>query len=167
MSTSRHHIGEDPYAANASWLFLGAHGGAGTSTLVRYSRRQGYPYASEVAPEARADLPIVAVAGDHRADLRHAQQLAQDDALKPRLAGLIVVAGQARPGRPIEASITMLAGVFPAVWRVPHLAVLHLVEPAEATDQPWPPLHPDLGHVLDEVRAAVTIPLSSEKESRS
>jgi hypothetical protein len=163
MSTFRRSSGEDPYAANASWLFLGAHGGAGTSTLVRYSRRHGYPYATEVAPESRRDLPIVAVAGDHRADLRHAQQLAQDDALKGRLVGLIVVAGEARPSRAIEASIAMLAGVFPTVWRVPHLAVLHLVEPAEATDEPWPPLHPDLGQVLDEVRAAVTIHASSEK----
>jgi hypothetical protein len=166
MSTSRPTSREDPYAANASWIFLGAHGGAGTSTLVRYSRRHGYPYATEVAPEAHPDLPIVAVTGDHHADLRHAQQLAQDETLKGRLAGLIVVAGQARSSRPIEASITMLAGVFPTVWRVPHLAVLHLVEPPEATDEPWPPLHPDLGQVLDEIRAAVTIHPSPEKESR-
>jgi hypothetical protein len=166
MSTSSRHTGEDPYAANASWLFLGAHGGAGTSTLVRYSRRHGYPYATEAPDECARDLPIVAVAGDHQADLRHAQQLAQEGALQGRVAGLVVVAGESRPGRAIEASIRMLGGVFPTVWRIPHLTVLHQVEPAEAVDQPWPPIHPDLAQVLDEVRAAVAAHVTPANGSR-
>jgi hypothetical protein len=166
MSTSRHHSGEDPYAANASWLFLGAHGGAGTSTLVRYSRRHGHLYAAEVCPEFHAGIPVVAVCGDHVSDLRQAQRLSQDAALRPRLLGLAIVAGESRPGRAVESSISMLRGVFASVWRVPHLPVLHLVEPAEATEQPWPAIHPDLQQVLDDIRAAAAVQVTPENESR-
>ncbi len=151
----------------ASWLFLAAHGGAGAATLTRYSRQLGRTYAAHYSPQLPEHLPIVLVCRDHIAGLWSAQQIAATHDLAPRLIGLVVVAeSPGKAPRPVTGTVQLLRGAVPQLWQVPYIAPLRLVHPAARTDCTWPPLHPDLAQVFDDIRATAARSNPATEEGR-
>jgi hypothetical protein len=112
--------------ASARVWWVGAHGGAGESTLARLlagSRAGGHAWPL-AAPDTRATRPpVVLVARTHASGLRAAQAAATEWAagLVPvRLLGLVLIAdAPGRPPRPLRELAQLVAGGVPAVWRLP------------------------------------------------
>lgn len=130
-------------AANAAarlW-WLGAHGGAGETTLARLlpgSRAAGHAWPVAAGKEERP--PVMLVARTHAAGLHAAQAAARDWAsgdVPVRLLGLVLIADvPGRMPRALRDLAQLVAGGAPAVWRLPWHEPWRLGEAPEAHSAP-------------------------------
>lgn len=135
----------------AVW-FVGAHGGAGVSTLTHYlpfagdSRRAWpsgqyreieSPYAVLVARET-----IEGLRAAHEAIIAHG-----DTGMQCELLGLITVAASDRPAKPVRQYLDVVRASVPAHWPIAHHRFL-----AHAAVDQLPSWHP-LGVEADHTRA--------------
>ena len=114
-----------PGAAARVW-WVGAHGGAGESTLARLlagSRASGHAWPVTVPDTRETRPPVVLVARTHASGLRAAQAAATEWAagLVPvRLLGLVLIAdAPGRTPRALRDLAQLVAGGVPTVWRLP------------------------------------------------
>jgi hypothetical protein len=124
--------------------WLGAHGGAGTTT-VRLATGLGAE-APHLLPPATATcpVPVVVVARTHARGLIAAQELAAlaagpglHLATAYDLAGLVLVADA--PGKlpkPLAELAHLVSGGYPRTWRVPYVDAWRLGEPPSAANTP-------------------------------
>jgi len=121
---------EQPQHAPARWCWVGAHGGAGTSSLAGVL---GGPEIARTdtwhagtggsATEAAVNLAVVVVARTHAAGLLAAQSLAaqtEQAASWDLVLGLVLVADA--PGRlppPCQDLVHLIGGTYTHCWRIP------------------------------------------------
>ncbi len=127
---------------------LGAHGGAGVTSLLRSGLDQVAVDADRCWPEAGLVLMVArtSISGlEWARDL--ARQHASGHAGGVELLGLVLVADA--PGRlPARSAVLrdLVSGAFPRVWRLPWLEEWRLA----ATTEPLP-AHPDVQHLAGEL----------------
>jgi len=137
--------------------WVGAHGGAGESTLEQLLERSGaaghaWPImADQQAPPAR----VVLVARTHATGLRAAQQAATEWAaglVAVKLVGLVLIAdAPGRLPRVLRDYAQLVCGAVPRAWRLPWIEAWRSGEPVCARRAPN-----DVGRVLDDLRAQCT-----------
>jgi len=147
------------------WFWLGAHGGAGVTTLALASAdddasAQGWGLDAERAWPLVSQEPsrwVVVVARTHMSGLLRAREmgeLAREGAVPEGtdLLGVALVA-DAPGGWPQELVDTAagLAALYPRVWTVPYIEQLRLLSDGEP-----PPAHPGLTDVIHQIRIAAT-----------
>lgn len=121
--------------------WLGAHGGAGESTLTEYlpgSRAADHRWPTSADPAAPS--PVVLVCRAHARGLHAAQRALTDWASGAvpdvHLLGLVVVADAAgRLPKPLRDLARLVAGGAPRVWHLPWIEAARYA-PAEATSPP-------------------------------
>ena len=136
----------------AVW-WLGAHGGAGESTLEElFSGSRAAEHAWPVAALGEPPASVVLLARTHAHGLRAAQHATREWAageVRVRLLGLLLVADA--PGRlphALRQLADLIAGGVPAVWSLPW------VEAWRVGDPPGPANAPKvLGRLLEDLRA--------------
>jgi hypothetical protein len=149
----------------ALWWFLGVHGAAGASTLVRYSRTTGEAFANDARgywpdPQLERSPYVVLVARTHMHGLMRAQDvlrqyLASHAPAATRVLGLVLVADA--PGhlpKPLASSRQLVSGLAPRTWHVPYVPEYRLSSPLLSDDR-WPPCHPDVADVLSDIRSTI------------
>jgi len=156
-------VGSEPFARRmidrcdvADLWWVGAHGGAGESTLEQLldgSAAAGHAW--PVMPDVDAPTPrAVLVARTHASGLRSAQQAATEWAaglVDIDLVGLVLIADA--PGRlplVLRDFAHVVCGGVPRSWRLPWVQAWRAGEPLSADTVPR-----DVGRVLDDVRAAI------------
>ena len=115
-----------PQVPALAW-WLGAHGGAGESTLAEYlpgSRAADHAWPTSGAAEVGAPARVVLVARSHARGLRAAQRALTDWASGAvpgvELLGLVVVAdAPGRTPKPLRDLSRLVAGGAPRVWHLP------------------------------------------------
>ncbi len=144
----------DRPAANLWWL--GAHGGAGESTLAALV--PAWPAADHGWPRPPADAAtrVVLVARTNAHGLRAAQAAATQWAagLVPHvdLLGLVLIAdAPGRIPRPLRDLAQVVSGGVPRTWNVPWIESWRLGEPPALTDAPR-----EVRRLVDELSALVT-----------
>jgi hypothetical protein len=143
-------VGADEQAA--VW-WLGAHGGAGESTLEELfsgSRAAGHSW--PVAAAGEPPVRVVLVARTHAHGLRAAQRAIREWAageVQVLLLGLVLMAdAPGRLPRRLRELAGLVAGGVPAVWPVPWIEAWRVGEP------PGPGNAPKVvGRLLEELRA--------------
>lgn len=132
---------------------LGAHGGAGVSSLLRAGLQSaGVVDAGRCWPAAGA---VLLVARTSTSGLEWAQDLARQHASgtasAASLLGLVVVADSPGrlPGRVAEL-LDLVSGAFPRAWQIPWVEQWRLA----ATSEPLP-IPPEVARLATDVRAAV------------
>ncbi len=139
-----------------SMWWVGAHGGAGESTLEQLlegSRANGHawPHAEE---RPMTLPPVILVARTHARGLRAAQLAATEWAagnVPVQLYGLALVADA--PGRlpkPLRDFATVIAGGLPRVWRLPWVEAWRLGEPVSPETTPKA-----ITHFLNDIRSGL------------
>ena len=136
----------------AVW-WLGAHGGAGESTLEElFSGSRAAGHAWPLAPVGEPAASVVLLARTHAHGLRAAQHATREWAageVRVRLLGLVLIADA--PGRlphALRQLADLIAGGVPAVWSLPW------VEAWRVGDPPGPANAPKvLGRLLEDLRA--------------
>ena len=126
------------------WWFLGAHGGAGTSTL--HAAVPGGADAGHWWPVCDPPTPVrvVLVTRSHAHGLRAAQVAAWQWTQSPKLRsvhllGLAVIADA--PGRrpkPLRDLLSLISGGVPKVWDLPWVEAVRLGDPPEQIPLPPP-----------------------------
>lgn len=132
-----------PAVPALAW-WLGAHGGAGESTLAEYlpgSRAADHAWPTSADPSSPA--PVVLVCRSHARGLRAAQRALTDWASGAvpgvELLGLVVVAdAPQRLPKPLRDLSRLVAGGAPRVWHLPWIEAARYA-PAEATTSPPAP----------------------------
>jgi Family of unknown function (DUF6668) len=152
--------------ARPAWIFVGAHGGAGASTLARFSHEHDPNHAGLDGgrgwpdPAAERTQAVVFVARTHMAGLAWARDVARAylAGLAPaglHLVGLVLVPDEpSRLPRPLTAAADLLTGAYPRIWRVPYQPDLRLVIGPHA--ETWTPAWPDLREALTDIADTVT-----------
>jgi hypothetical protein len=132
---------EVPPAPGARVWWVGAHGGAGETTLAALlpgSRAAGHAW--PIAGGAAAPTAVVLVARTHASGLRAAQAAATEWAggtIPVRLLGLVLIADTAgRSPRALRDLARLVAGGVPAVWRLPWHEPWRLGDAVEARTAP-------------------------------
>lgn len=150
----------------SSWWWLGAHGGAGATSLERVSRAQGSPWGRDAFrrwpnPTYESSPLVVVVCRSHATGLEWARDLARQHAsgLTPpgtRPLGLVVLADA--PGslprrlRDFERSVV---GGYERAWYVPWMTEWRLTGIEEELAEP-----PEVRGLLAELRTAASAELS-------
>jgi hypothetical protein len=121
--------------------WVGAHGGAGESTLEQLlegSRANGHawPHADE-----RTTLPpVIVLARTNARGMRAAQLMAMEWAagsVPVQLHGLVLIAdAPGRPPKPLRDFAQVVAGGFPRLWRLPWVEAWRLGEPVSPETTP-------------------------------
>ncbi|WP_130865287.1 DUF6668 family protein [Acidipropionibacterium timonense] len=143
----------DPLGHRGVWSgglwVLGAHGGAGESTVAAMTRWRpaGHLWPVAVGALARPAVLVVARSNAHGLEAARAAacQWAAGD-LACDLAGLLVIADA--PGRlpvPLRHLRDVVAGTYPHAWHMPWLPPLRLGQPC-----PAPPVVGQIARTLDE-----------------
>jgi hypothetical protein len=145
--------------------FVGAHGGAGVSTVARFSHEHDPNHAGLDGgrgwpdPAAERTQAVVFVARTHMAGLAWARDVARAylAGLAPaglHLVGLVLVPDEpSRLPRPLTAAADLLTGAYPRIWRVPYQPDLRLVIGPHA--ETWTPAWPDLREALTDIADTV------------
>ena len=153
--------------ASACVWWVGAHGGAGETTLAQLltgSRASGHAW-PVAAPDTRAARPpVLLVARTHASGLRAAQAAAIEWAaglVSVRLLGLVLIAdAPGRPPRALRDLAQLVAGGVPAVWRLPWHEPWRLGEPITASSAP------PAARVLLEAVAELAAPVAATARRR-
>lgn len=140
---------------------VGAHGGAGVSSLLRCGLQQ----AGAVDGQRRwpAAGLVLLVARTSTVGVQRVRDLAREHAGDPaspgaRVCGLVLVADA--PGRlppRVRELADLVSGAVPRLWQVPWLEEWRLA----ALDQPLP-AHPEVSRLLADVRRLTTAPTRPE-----
>ena len=143
----------------AVW-WLGAHGGAGESTLEElFSGSLAAGHAWPLAPVGEPAVNVVLLARTHARGLRAAQHAIREWAagnVPVRLLGLVLIAdAPCRLPHPLRQLADLIAGGVPAVWSLPW------VEEWRVGDAPGPGNAPKvLRRLLEDLRAMTEAPAS-------
>ena len=155
----RPHLGgdDDPATAAAGWWWLGAHGGAGVSTLAAFLPGGAHAHRCWPDPAHGGPRAVVLVCRTHLAGLDRARDAARQWAAADVPAGLLLggaVAVADAPGRltrPQSEALRLLSGVVPRLWAVPWIEDLRAT--ADPGLLPVPPALVRLGADLETLRS--------------
>lgn len=140
---------------NAFWAWVGAHGGAGTTTLAEAV--PGGVDLSRAGPwEQNLVLPAVVVCRGSARGLSAARTFAARTPASASLLGLVVTADMPERRRPkiLADSLYLTAGAYPQVWEMPWVPAWRL------GDDPTPANNPKaVPELLRALWAAVGLPL--------
>lgn len=157
-----------PVNATVPVWWVGAHGGAGESTLEQLlegSRAAGHTWPVHPLDAGNAPKPsVVILARTHAAGLRAAQRLTAEWAtgeIPVSLLGLVLVADA--PGklpRVLRDFAEVVAGGAPVVWHLPWVDAWRIGEPVGAENAPRPVrrLLDDLHQLVSSAPSATSTP---------
>ena len=150
----------DVSAASVAMWWVGAHGGAGETTLEQLlegSRASGHAWPCGELGSALTPPPVVIVARTNARGLRAAQLVAIEWAsgsVPVELHGLVLIADA--PGKlpkPLKDFAQVVSGAVPRVWHLPWVEPWRQGEPVSGETTPKA-----IVKVLDELRALHRIP---------
>jgi hypothetical protein len=147
--------GVDLTGPPVSVWWVGAHGGAGESTLEQLlegSRANGHAWPD--TGERAAPPPVIVVARTNARGLRAAQLAATEWAsgsVAVQLHGLVLIAdAPGRTPKPLRDFAQVVAGAFPRVWRLPWVEAWRLGEPVSPETTPKA-----VSDLLEELRTTI------------
>jgi hypothetical protein len=152
-------------ASGAYWAWVGAHGGAGVTTLC-----QAVPGGTDLGrnlpvEEGFVDLPAVVVCRSNASGLAAARDTAAMAAGTTTTLGLVVVADMPERRRPkvLAESLYLTRGAFgDRVWEMPWVEAWRLGEPPSPHNSP-----PAVRDLLRGLWIAVDLPLPGGSSKRS
>jgi len=124
-------------AHNAFWVWVGAHGGAGTTTLAE-AVPGGVDLGRAGPWEHGLALPAVVVCRGSARGLSAARTFAARSPADAALLGLVVVAdmpGRRRP-KALAEGLYLTSGAYTAVWEMPWVPAWHLGEDPSPANNP-------------------------------
>lgn len=150
-------------AAGPFWAWIGAHGGAGVTTLS-----QAIPGGVDLGrklplEDGLSDLPAVVVCRSNARGLVAARDTAAMAAASTTLLGLVVVADMPERRRPkvLADSLYVTRGAFPALWEMPWVAAWRLGETPSPANNPR-----EVRDLLRSLWTAVNLPLPGGTNQR-
>jgi hypothetical protein len=160
LSGRRGSTGAGPY-----WAWVGAHGGAGVTTLAD-AVPGGIDLGRALPWEAALPtLPIVAVCRGNAKGLSSARDLAATASCHSVLLGLVVVADMPERRRPkaLADSLYLTGGAYgDHVWEMPWVTAWRLGEPSTTANNP-----PAVRDLLRSLWTAVNLPLPGAANSQT
>lgn len=127
---------------SAAWWWLGAHGGAGVSTLQGWIPGGADAYRWWPDPAYGGPVVVVLVCRTHAGGLARARDAVRQWAARRvpgglQLGGVVAIAdGPGRLPRPQAEALQLLSGVVPRMWRVPWIEELRAVTPPAVLMRP-------------------------------
>jgi len=152
-----------PPRAAPFWAWVGAHGGAGVTTLS-----QAVPGGVDLGrklplEEGLSDLPAVVVCRSNARGLEAARDIAAMGAATTTLLGLVVVADMPERKRPklLADSLYLTRGAFAATWEMPWVPAWRLGEAPSPASNPR-----EVRDLLRSLWTAVNLPLPGGTNQR-
>jgi len=155
---------------NAFWAWVGAHGGAGTTTLAE-AVPGGVDLGRAGPWEHGLALPAVVVCRANARGLSAARTFAACSPPGAALLGLVVVADMPERRRPkaLADSLYLTAGAYRQVWEMPWVAAWRLGEEPSPANNPRavPELLRALWGSVGLLVPGTTPPINQQRRSRS
>lgn len=146
------------------WAWVGAHGGAGVTTLAE-AVPGGIDLGRWIPSElARRRLPMVAVCkADARGLLAARTLAARAHAAAEQVLGLVVVADipERRRPKPLTDSLSVTRGAYPKVWEMPWVLPWRLGDAPSRVNNP-----PQVPELLRALWTAVGLPLPGSTQQQ-